>query len=69
MTQDTKPTVDKNLAKLVDIVLATGSRKAMEDYYQTLTMVERVDLMAYMQSITNQQLFLKVRNLAENLAK
>lgn len=69
MTQDTKPTVDKNLAKLVDIVLATGSRKSMEDYYQTLTMVERSELMAYMKSITSQQLYLKVRNLAENLAK
>jgi len=49
--------------------LTTGSRKSMEDYYQTLTMVERSELMAYMKSITSQQLYLKVRNLAENLAK
>jgi hypothetical protein len=70
MTQKSKQQIiDSNIAKLVDVILTTDSRKELEAFYQTLPMAERVDLMAYMRTITDKQLFLKVRNLAENLAK
>jgi hypothetical protein len=60
---------DTHLATMVEIVLQTGSKKQMIDYYQSLTFQERAELMAHMKSFTMQSLINTIRNHAENLAK
>lgn len=55
-----------NFMNMVEVICNTNSKSKLIEFYQTLTIRERADVMAYMKATTDEELFRRIRNYVEN---